>query len=77
MRTSKSFRFDQRVIDAILEQSKMSGKTPSIWLESYLVDEFKKLGILPSDFEELGETRGGYRGTKDDWNGSSRNKETN
>jgi hypothetical protein len=56
-----SYRFDERVIEAIKELADRTGVTPNEYLESHLFQHAKIQGVIPPDEEPLGETRGGKR----------------
>lgn len=58
-RKSTTFRLDERVIDAITKAAKLSNSSKNRYIETLFVKHCQGLGILPLDFEPLGETRGG------------------
>lgn len=58
-RKSTTFRLDERVIDAITKAAKINNASKNRYIETVFVKHCQALGILPMDFEPLGETRGG------------------
>ncbi len=64
-RKSTTFRLDERVIDAMTKAAKLSNASKNRYIETIFIKHCQALGVLPNDFEALGETRGGDR-TKDD-----------
>lgn len=67
-RRAVTYRFDERVIEALKARSKKANSSASNWLETLLIETLMRSGDLPADFEPLGETRGGDRtkGSEDD-----------
>ena len=65
-RQQKTFRLDERVLDALKVQSQKSETSVNNWVESLLIETLKRTGALPPDFEPLGETRGGDRTKRDE-----------
>lgn len=67
-RRAVTYRFDERVIEALKARSKKANNSASNWLETLLIETLMRSGDLPVDFEPLGETRGGDRtkGSEDD-----------
>lgn len=60
-RKSTTFRLDERLIDAITQAAKMNNQSKNRYIENLFIKHCQGLGILPMDFEALGETRGGDR----------------
>ena len=63
-RRAVTYRFDERVIEALKARSRKSNSSVSNWLETLLIETLMRSGDLPADFEPLGETRGGDRTNK-------------
>ncbi len=61
-RKSISFRLDEGLIEVLDIAARMSNDSRNRYLEKILIEKGKELGILESNFEALGETRGGDRG---------------
>jgi hypothetical protein len=64
-RKSTTFRLDERIIEAIEKAAKLSNASKNRYIEMLFIKHCQGLGILPMDFEPLGETRGGDRTNKD------------
>lgn len=60
-RKRRTFRFDERLLDALKVAAQRSNSSANNWLETLLMDELIEQGFLPKDFEPLEETRGGDR----------------
>lgn len=60
-RKRAAFRLDERILDALEDAAKSSGRSRNAWLEYHLFNLFKSTGHLKEETEPLGETRGGDR----------------
>ncbi|MBD2208119.1 hypothetical protein [Calothrix sp. FACHB-168] len=60
-RKSTTFRIDERIIEAIERAAKLNNASKNRYIEMLFIKHCQGLGILPLDFEPLGETRGGDR----------------
>lgn len=60
-RKRRTFKLDDRILEALASAAKAENSSANNWLESLLLRKLKEEGHLPSDFEPLGETRGGKR----------------
>lgn len=60
-RKKTAFRLDERILEAMGEASKASGRSRNGWLEQHLFTLFKSTGYIDTNQEPLGETRGGDR----------------
>ena len=60
-RKRAAFRLDERILGALEEAAKASGRSRNAWLEYHLFNLFKSTGHLTEETEPLGETRGGLR----------------
>lgn len=58
-RKSTTFRLDERVIEAMTQAAKLANASKNRYIENIFVKHCQSLGVLPMDFEPLGETRGG------------------
>jgi predicted DNA-binding protein len=58
-RKDKGFRLDTRIIEALAQVKKLTGKTANAYVEEMLLANLKSLGLIPMDEEPLPETRGG------------------
>ena len=65
-RKSTTFRLDERIIDAITTAAKVNNQSKNRYIENLFIKHCQGLGILPMDFEPLGETRGGDRSEKEE-----------
>lgn len=63
-RKPTTFRLDERVLEAITKAAKDSNNSKNRYIETLFVKHCQSLGLLPFDFEPLGETRGGDRTSK-------------
>lgn len=63
-RKSTTFRLDERVIEAMTQAAKRANASKNRYIENIFVKHCQSLGVLPMDFEPLGETRGGDTTTK-------------
>jgi hypothetical protein len=64
-RRRRTFKFDERLLDALKVVAQKDNSSANNWLETLLMKELQARGALPEDFEPLVETRGGLR-TPDD-----------
>jgi hypothetical protein len=60
-RKAVSYRIDDLVIDAVQKAANNQGISANRWLELYLFDSLKTMGLIPHEEEKLGENRGGDR----------------
>lgn len=60
-RKRRTFKLDERLLDALKDVSQQSNTSANNWLETLLIDTFRKKGALPKDFSPLVENRGGLR----------------
>ncbi|WP_163665064.1 hypothetical protein [Adonisia turfae] len=60
-RKAVTYRFDERLIAAVKQRAKQDNSSANNWLETLLIKVLREDGVLPEDFEPLGETRGGDR----------------
>jgi hypothetical protein len=65
-RKSTTFRLDERLIEAIGVAARLNNQSKNRYIETLFIKHCQGLGILPMDFEALGETRGGDRTEKED-----------
>ncbi len=56
-----AYRIDELVIEAIQKAADNQGISANRWLELYLFDSLKSMGLIPQDETKLGENRGGDR----------------
>ena len=63
-RKRRSYKIDERVIDAIARAAQKSNMSANKYLENLLFMHSKQIGELPMDAQPLGETRGGAGQTK-------------
>ena len=56
-----AYRIDELVIEAIQKAADNQGISANRWLELYLFDSLKTMGLIPQDETKLGENRGGDR----------------
>lgn len=59
-----SYRIDEIVIEAVQKAADNQGISANRWLELYLFDSLKTMGLIPQDESKLGENRGGDRKSK-------------
>ncbi|MBW4607207.1 MAG: hypothetical protein KME22_08275 [Hassallia sp. WJT32-NPBG1] len=64
-RKNATYRLDSLIIEKIAEHAKNNDISANSWLESYLFNSLKAMGIINPDEIPLGETRGGDRRSKD------------
>ncbi|NEQ20300.1 MAG: hypothetical protein F6K28_13855 [Microcoleus sp. SIO2G3] len=60
-RKNATYRLDSLIIEKIAEHAKANGVSANSWLENYLFNSLKSMGIIDSSELPLGETRGGDR----------------
>lgn len=64
MRKASTFRFDERVLEAVIKLAQKNNIGKNRFIENLLIKVCIEEGILPQDFEPLGETRGGKKHDK-------------
>ena len=78
-RVQVTLRIDKRLIDLEKKLAEATGLKISAAIEARLIAAYKSIGLLPEDFEPLGETRGGdtskFRKNKKGTSQSKRKKE--
>ena len=62
-RKRRTFKLDERLLDALKDVSQQSNTSANNWLETLLIKTFREEGALPKDFTPLVENRGGLRST--------------
>jgi hypothetical protein len=60
-RKNATYRLDSLIIEKISEHAKKNDISANSWLEDYLFNSLKTMGIIDSNEQPLGETRGGDR----------------
>lgn len=60
-RIRRSYKIDERVIDALMRAAAKKNMSANRYLENLLFSHAKTVGELPFDAAPLGETRGGDR----------------
>lgn len=60
-RIRRSYKIDERVIDALANVAAKSNMSANRYLENLLFSHGKTMGEIPFDAAPLGETRGGDR----------------
>jgi hypothetical protein len=60
-RKAVSYRIDEIVIKAIQKAADNQGISANRWVELYLFDSLKTMGLIDQNEEKLGENRGGDR----------------
>jgi len=69
-RKRRTFKLDERLLEALKDVSQQSNTSANNWLETLLINTFRNEGVLPKDFAPLVENRGGLRvkneGTQND-----------
>ena len=60
-RKNATYRLDQRLVEEIQSLAKEQNTSSNRWLENALITLLRTSGRIPSDFQPLGETRGGKR----------------
>ena len=60
-RKNATYRLDQRLVEEIQSLAKEQNTSSNRWLENALITMFRTSGRISSDFQPLGETRGGKR----------------
>ncbi|MBP5977001.1 hypothetical protein HW132_30845 [Brasilonema sp. CT11] len=63
-RKAVSYRIDDLVIEAVQKAADNQGISANRWLEIYLFDSLKTMGLIPQEEHKLGENRGGDRKSK-------------
>lgn len=65
-RRRRTFKFDERLLDALKVVAQKDNSSANNWLETLLMKELQARGALPEDFEPLVETRGGLRASEEE-----------
>jgi hypothetical protein len=60
-RKRRTFKLDERLLDALKDVSHEQNTSANNWLETLLINTFRREGVLPKDFKPLIENRGGLR----------------
>lgn len=60
-RKNATYRLDQRLVEEIQFLAKEQNTSSNRWLENALINLLKASGRISSDFQPLGETRGGAK----------------
>ena len=60
-RKNATYRLDQRLVEEIQSLAKEQNTSSNRWLVNALITLLRTSGRIPSDFQPLGETRGGKR----------------
>lgn len=60
-RKNATYRLDSLIIEKIVEHAKANGVSANSWLETYLFNSLKSMGVIDASEAPLGETRGGDR----------------
>jgi hypothetical protein len=60
-RRQVALRIDEGILEMLAQLAKADNTSMNKYIEKHFLDYGKKLDLLPSDFELLGETRGGDR----------------
>lgn len=60
-RKRRTFKLDERLLEALKNVSQQSNTSANNWLETLLINTFRSEGALPNDFTPLVENRGGLR----------------
>ena len=60
-RKRRTFKLDERLLEALKDVSQQSNTSANNWLETLLINTFRNEGVLPKDFTPLVENRGGLR----------------
>lgn len=63
-RVRRSYKIDERVVDALTRVASKSNMSANRYLENLLFSHAKTVGEIPFEAEPLGETRGGDRTKK-------------
>lgn len=63
-RVRRSYKIDERVVDALTRAASKSNMSANRYLENLLFSHGKTVGEIPFEAEPLGETRGGDRTQK-------------
>lgn len=65
-RIRRSYKIDERVIDALMRVAAKSNMSANRYLENLLFSHGQTMGEIPFDAAPLGETRGGDRTIKNE-----------
>ena len=60
-RKRRTFKLDERLLDALKEVATEANTSANNWLETLLINTFRKNGAIPKDFKPIAENRGGLR----------------
>jgi len=60
-RKRRTFKLDERLLEALKDVSQQSNTSANNWLETLLINTLRNEGVLPKDFTPLVENRGGLR----------------
>jgi hypothetical protein len=60
-RKRRTFKLDERLLEALKDVANSSNTSANNWLETLLINTFKKNGAISKDFRPLVENRGGSR----------------
>lgn len=60
-RKRRTFKLDERLLDALKDVSQQANTSANNWLETLLINTLRGEGALPKDFTPLVENRGGLR----------------
>jgi len=63
-RKNATYRLDSLIIEKINAHATKQGVSANSWLEDYLFNSLKAMGIIDNDELPVGETRGGDRKSK-------------
>jgi hypothetical protein len=63
-RKNATYRLDELIIEKIAAHAKEHNLKANRWLEDYLFNSLKTMGIIDNDESPIGETRGGDRKSK-------------
>lgn len=63
-RKNATYRLDELIIEKIAEHAKNNDLSANKWLEDYLFNSLKSMGIIGANELPIGETRGGDRKSK-------------
>ncbi|MUG91495.1 hypothetical protein F7734_02915 [Scytonema sp. UIC 10036] len=64
-RKNATYRLDSLIIEKITEHATKNNMSANSWLEDYLFNSLKAMGIIDANEQPLGETRGGDRKSKE------------
>jgi hypothetical protein len=64
-RKNATYRLDELIIEKIAEHAKNNNISANKWLEEYLFNSLKSMGIIETSEIPIGESRGGDRRSQD------------